>query len=627
MCGIVGFTGRKKPDVLRKMADSIRHRGPDDEGYYESNDISLGMRRLSIVDLNGGKQPITNEDGSIITVFNGEIYNHEQIRGALEGSGHIFRTSHSDTETVVHLYEQYGEKWPVKGSANGMWGLAIWDAKLRRLLLYRDRIGKKPLYYACIGEDVVFASEIKSVLSYPGVSSEIDYASLLDYFANKNTSAPNTIYKHIKQVMPGEYVVWECQSGIRKEVYWSLDFSNQLSNITVQDAAAELLRLLDDAVRIRMKCDATYGAYLSGGVDSSAVVSLMNRHQKVPVQTFCLGYSDGGRGQFKGKDMDILYSRDMSKRLGTDHFEEIIGFKDYAESLPDVLGAFDEPFSGTVSTFYLTPLMAEHVKVALSGDGADELFGSYLSHRLAFPISNWLALKAKGRAGLNDLTTGEKSSLAPFEDSAQFDFMTQIADENDAVWRGRLQVFQYAEIARLLSPDLFKKCLGSHHVNVYNKMLPFLTGVDPLNRALEMDQRELLPNQVLPFVDRLSMAHSVEVRCPFLDYRIIEFANSLPGKLKIHDGINKYVHKMAMQKILPCDLLARPKEGFVQPVYDWMHMQQDWIIGWLDKLPGDWFSSSALKELTAAYISGNRSLNAKIWNLTCLSVWINKVRI
>lgn len=419
-------------------------------------------------------------------------------------------------------------------------------------------------------------------------------------------------------------MVWE-DGKIRRDFYWRLDFSDPLEDITAEEAAAELLALLDDAVRLRMDCDAPYGAYLSGGVDSSSVVNLMCRHQSQPVTTFCLGYEKKAQGQFQGKALDIEYARLMSQRLGTDHHEYLLGADEFAESLPRVLAAFDEPFSGTVSTYFLSILIHRHVKVALSGDGADELFGSYLSHRLAWPMHHWLKLRQGGAKKLEDLTPAQRGLLQPFGTPEQFPFLSRLASPHQADWRMGLAVFNDREKSQLLTPEFLKLADGQSSKEIYQDLVKQGTARDPLNAVLEVDQKELLANQVLPFMDHLSMAHSVEVRSPFLDYRIIEFANRLPGRLKIHNGINKYVHKLAVQDLVPEDLRQRPKEGFVQPIYSWMRTS---LHGWLESQLNSGvlgkqgvFDPQTVQDLLAAHDAGRADNSAKIWNILCFQVW------
>jgi asparagine synthase (glutamine-hydrolysing) len=295
--------------------------------------------------------------------------------------------------------------------------------------------------------------------------------------------------------------------------------------------------------------------------------------------------------------------------------------------MPNILCAFDEPFSGVVSTYFLSILIRKHVKVALSGDGADELFGSYLAHRLAYPVENYLTLAAQGKKDHQDFDAEDLILIQPFDGLEEFRFLKDIASEDLVQWRSRLSVFSHQERGRLLSQEFLHACGHPNTQDLYRLLEPKLTAGDPLNRSLEIDQRELLPNQVLPFVDRLSMAHSIEVRVPYLDYRIIEFSNKLPGRLKIRNGCNKYIHKKAVEKILPKDLVQRPKEGFVQPIYSWMHGPlKDWVIRNLDSLPGEIFDLGYVRRLRRVFEDGDPTTNAKVWNLLCFALWMENVR-
>jgi asparagine synthase (glutamine-hydrolysing) len=598
------------------MCDKIVHRGPDESGYYEGGRMQMGMRRLSIVDLAGGRQPVANEDGSILTVFNGELYNHLELRKELREKGHVFRTRNSDTEIIVHAYEEWGADWVRR--VNGMFGLAVWDRTEERLLLYRDRMGKKPLYYALADGTLVFGSEIKSLLLHPKVSRDLNPAGLAGYFALKNTSAPDTAYAAVRQLLPGDMLIWK-NGEARTERWWKPSFT-PIEDITEEEAAREIRRLLESAVRLRMQCDVPFGAYLSGGVDSSTVASLMSRFHSHPVQTFCLGYEDDVQGQFEGKAQDIHHAREMARRIGSDHHELIINAQTFAESMPDVLAAFDEPFSGTISTFFLSTLIRQHVKVAISGDGADEIFASYLTHRLSFPMEHFQRLKGQGKSEHAQFSEDELALLHPFDSPDRFAFLRRIASPVMSEWRDALSVFTTAERARLLMPDFFGDCLPP--VNPYRAFDTGGTARDALNRTLEVEQAELLPNQILPFVDRLSMAHSIEVRCPFLDHRLVEFVDSLPGEFKIRGGVNKYILKKAVEGIIPPEVVNRPKEGFVQPIYSWMHgALRQWTVELLESLPGEIVNLRYVEPIKRAFLDGDTAMNAKIWNLACFSLW------
>jgi asparagine synthase (glutamine-hydrolysing) len=622
MCGIAGFTGPPKSELLRNMCAGIQHRGPDDEGTYETSDISLGIRRLEILDLDTGQQPISNEKEDVWVVFNGEIYNHRAIRQDLIDAGHYFRTSHSDTEIIVHAYEEYGVDWPEKIQANGMFSIALWDARYKKLILYRDRMGKKPLYYAYVKGGIVFASEIKSLLLHPDISRELDHHALAQYFMLKHVRAPATAYVQIRQLLPGHLLVWEPGREVKIKSYWSLFFASCQGKINEEEAANRISSLIKDAVALRMDCDVPYGAYLSGGLDSTAVTALMCRMQTKPIKTFCLGYTDNAIGQFAGKAQDLYYARMMAQRLGTEHHELIISAQQFAADMPKIMSAFDEPFSGTISTWFLSTLIENHVKVALSGDGADELFGSYLAHRLAFPLDYWLFLQQQGKTERSDLSIEDMARLKPFDNKEGLRFLNTLAFSDQAQWRESLGVFSPDELEKLLTAEFLDQSVRVTVANCWPSLTQGLSASDVLNQSLEVDQRDLLSNQILPFVDRLSMAHSIEVRCPYLDHRIVALANSLPGGMKIKNGVTKHILKKSLEGLLPDDLLHRPKEGFVQPIYAWMHGSlRQWTLDRLAELPADIVRSDYVAQLGKHLTDGDSSVNAKVWNLVCFSIW------
>lgn len=557
MCGICGFTGAPDRNALQRMTDAIAHRGPDDAGYWSAPEISFGMRRLAIVDLETGQQPVFNEDGSIGVVFNGEIYNHTELRVELEAAGHTFHSHHSDTEVLVHLYEEYGDDFLHR--LNGMFAIALWDTRRQRLLLARDRAGIKPLYLGLFHDRLLFASEIKSLLANPSIERRPNYRALYHYFSFKNIPAPWSAFTGIEQLRPGERAIYE-NGQLKREQWWSLRFDEDIT-LDEQTAAIRIRELLEDSVRLRMRADVPFGAYLSGGVDSSSIVALMSRIGGHRVQTFSLVYED----DFQHKAADQVFAREVSRQYDTDHHEYVLTHQDVAESLDAVLTAFDEPFSGVTSTYFVTRLISKHVKVALSGDGADELFGSYLPHRLAQPLHHFLRLEGR----LSNLQEGERESLQPFLD--QPDFLSGILARGDeAARRTSLYLWDDAGKQALFSEKMQALCTGERTEELIRDVYLSSGTADPLNRALYCDFRTLLPDQVLAFVDRLSMAHSVEVRPPFLDYRLMEFAATLPGSMKIKDGRSKHILKEAVRGLIPERVIDRPKEGFVLPIDLWL---------------------------------------------------------
>lgn len=616
MCGICGFTGQRKDQSIYSMTQAIFHRGPDEDGFYSDEQVSLGMRRLSIIDLLSGKQPVHNEDNSIWLVFNGEIYNFEPLRKLLLDKGHRFYTHHSDTETIVHLYEEYGLEFVHK--LNGMFAIALWDKKNEQLVLIRDRMGVKPLFYSEINSNLVFASEIKSILCYPGYHREMNKQAIYHYFSFKNIPAPFTAFKGIHSLLPGELLVWK-NGQIRKEKYWQIAYpeDKQIDETETRDT---ILSLLEDAVRIRMISDVPFGAYLSGGVDSSAVVALMNKYLNNPVKTFSLGYED----EMENKAADLYFARSVSKKFNTDHYEYIMSYREVPEEIDKVIKSFDQPFSGTISTYFLSKLISRHVKVALSGDGADELFGSYLAHRLAQPMYHFSALYPKYKDGR--LTGQDMELLQPFNnDLAYLERLYLASGGDDIRWRCQLLTFSDKAKENLLSPDFIGQDFDSSSEDNMAKYFKQLNTSDPLNRILGVDWNSLLPDQVLAFVDFLSMAHSVEVRSPFLDYRLVEFVGTIPGRLKIKDGNVKDILKKTVEPILPEGITRRPKEGFVLPVFDWLNgplrgYSQHVLSEKRMNAHGIWNQSTVL-DLLSRFLAGDKTLVAQIWNLMMFQLW------
>ena len=616
MCGICGFTGAPDHQTLMRMTDAIIHRGPDDAGYWEVPDVSLGMRRLSIVDLETGRQPVFNEDSSIGVVFNGEIYNHRALRAELEAAGHRFQTHHSDTEVLVHLYEQYGDDFLHK--LNGMFAIAIWDGNRKRLLLARDRAGIKPLYFASAAGRLIFASEVKSILLHPSIQREPDYAALYHYFSFKNIPAPWSAFKGIEQLRPGERAVFEGGKLVR-DTWWRIHY---VANVGVEEGeAVQYIRtLLEDSVRLRMQADVPFGAYLSGGLDSSSVVALMSQIGGNRVKTFSLVYAD----EFQHKAADQAYARKISQQFGTDHHEYVLTCDEVTSSIDAVLDAFDEPFSGVTSTFFITRLIARHVKVALSGDGADELFGSYLPHRLAQPLHFFQQFQAR----LNNLSDAEQRQIAPFRDRPEY-LARLLALGDEAARRTSLYLWDDSEKHDLLTPKMLALSGAANTEHLIRDIYRDSGTDDPLNRALYCDFRTLLPDQVLAFVDRLSMAHSVEVRPPFLDYRLMEYAATLPGSLKIKEGRDKHILKQAVRGLIPDEVIDRPKEGFVLPIDLWLlNKLRDFVEDTLapNRLAAHGLiQSSVVRTILDAHYSRTENHGPRIWNLLMFQRWWEKL--
>ncbi len=615
MCGICGFSGENDRHVLKSMLNAVLHRGPDDEGFYSDGLMNLGFRRLSIIDVEKGRQPIHNEEKSVWCVINGEIYNFPELRNDLAEKGHLLYTDHSDSEVIVHLYEEYGSDFVHK--LNGMFAIALWDMQRQTLFLIRDRMGVKPLFYSLIGNKLIFGSEIKCLLAHPAYCRDINYDALYHYFSLKNVPAPMTVFKGIYSLLPGELLVFSKGKICDKRKWWKVLFKED-KNLDKMHIKESILRLMEDATRIRMISDVPFGAYLSGGVDSSFVVALMSRFSDKPIKTFCLGYED----ELKNKKADLYHARIVSKTFGTEHYEYIMSYREMINDIEKVICSFDQPYSGTISTFFLSKLIKKHVKVALSGDGSDELFGSYLSHRVAQPMHHFKRLHDKLEE--NSLCNDYEELFRPCD----INFLKNLFDKSggdEIKWRYYLYTFTDKEKDKLLSDKFRAELRKSDTLSLITKYFNYITSDDPLNRILEMEWNTQLPDQVLAFVDFLSMAHSVEVRSPFLDYRLVEFAATIPGNLKIQNGNVKAVLKESVEDLLPRGITKRPKEGFVLPVFDWMQdSMKKYVSSILSKKnlkKHNLFNIDVVSDLLHRYNTDARNNAAKIWNLMMFQIW------
>lgn len=613
MCGIFGFTGPDHPALLERMGGALRHRGPDEDGQWRGKGIQLGMRRLAIIDPATGHQPVANENGDIQVIFNGEIYNHAQLRRDLQKRGHRFITDHSDSEVIPHLYEEFGMDF--LNHLNGMFAIAIWDAVRRELHLARDHSGIKPLYHAYRDGLLVFASEIKAILLHPAVTKRPNFEALYHYFTFKNIPAPLSAFEGIGQLLPGERLLCRPDTGhVETQRWWRINFEENTA-IDEQEAALEVRRLLEDSVRLQMRTDVPVGAYLSGGVDSSAVVALMSKLSGTRVKAFTLTYEDS----FAGKREDEAFARKVARMYGVEHHEHRMTSGEILDHVEDILCAFDEPFSGVTSTYFLTKLISQHVKVALSGDGADELFASYLPHRLAAPLAAYESLRDPGHP-----TPDEHRQLSPFGDN--LDFLKRTWSRGDEAARRMGQyLFDDREKAHMLSDGYLEHIKGLETTARVREHYNRIATRDPLNRALHHDFENLLPDQVLAFVDRLSMAHSVEIRPPFLDHRLIEYAATLPGSLKIRGGRVKHILKEALKDLLPDDLLDRPKEGFVLPINQWLQTQLDGFIA--ERLnpaalsKHGFFRPQSVEKILADKSREPAASGNRIWNILMFQIW------
>lgn len=555
MCGICGVLGTRDERTVRAMLATLDHRGPDDRHLAAGEHYTLGATRLSIVDLAGGRQPMSDESGRIIAAQNGEIYNFPELRESLLTAGHTLRTR-CDTECLPHLYEDHGTKLVEK--IDGMFAVSLWDDRRRLGLLARDRMGKKPLYYMRRGDALYYASEAKALLAVPGCERRINLEALHHFLSYKHVPHPLSIFAGIHMLPPAHRLVFRPGRALAIERYWDVAFR---ADATLEEASEaelvdELLTLLKRGVRRRLMADVPIGFFLSGGIDSALSTAIAAEMSPGSIKTFTLNYRENSTSE--GKKQDAHWARWVAQRYGTEHHEHTIEFADFPAAFERIVTAFDEPFSGVVSTWFLAQEICRHVKVALAGDGADELFGSYLSHRLALPLAGYADYLRTGRAEL----------IRPYDNRPEE--LARWAAPQQWQWRSKLLVFSEDEKRALYHPDLLAS-MREHDTSAHlRSTLAEAQGGDPLNRMLEAEFRTIFPDQVLAFVDRLSMAHSLEVRSAFLDTAFVEFAARLPARWKIRDGETKYLLKQAARQYLPDAMIFRPKEGFVLPINTWL---------------------------------------------------------
>lgn len=554
MCGIAGVFGRGDAATVEAMLATLVHRGPDDCFVVSGERFTLGTRRLSIVDLEGGRQPVANETATVWAAQNGELYNFEDVRRDLVDRGHRLHTR-ADTEILPHLWEEDGEALPER--IDGMFAVSVWDDRHGVGLLARDRAGKKPLYTLEHDGALWFASEIKALLCVPGFRPVLDREALHHFLSFKHVPCPLTMFKGIRVVPPAHRLVVEPgRRPPRSERYWRADWSAGIS-VSEDEAVDRLIELLRRSVRRRLMGDVPVAFFLSGGIDSSLVTALAAEEAEGRLSTFTLTYAEASG--HPGKDADRQWARWVADRYGTDHREDTLAFGAFPETIGPILRCFDQPFAGTVSTWYLAEVIGRHAKVAVSGDGADEIFGSYLSHRLAQPLAAHVRGALPGEHGAVGFT-------GPPE------LLERLWEADDWAWRAKLLTLSESEKSMLYTPDARRavEAIQADSTERIRDAFSSLTASDPLNRVLEAEYLTLLPDDVLSFADRLSMAHSLEVRSPFLDTAVVEFVAGLPGSWKIRNGQTKWLLKQAAARFFPAEMVHRPKEGFVMPIARWL---------------------------------------------------------
>lgn len=632
MCGIAGAiwtnpAAEISADVLARMTDVLAHRGPDDSGAYTSAlkthtaagalpGVALGHRRLSIIDLAGGHQPLANEDESVWIVFNGEIYNHRELRRRLEGAGHTFCT-HSDTEAIVHLYEDEGLDFVEH--LEGMFALAIWDTRRRRLVIARDRLGKKPLYYRVEADRLLFASELKSLLEVPGLERSIDPRALDEYFTLQYVPHPRSILRGFNKLPPAHYAVFE-DGSFRTERYWSPEFNLQIER-PLDEAAAELRELLTSAVEKRLEADVPLGAFLSGGVDSSLIVGLMQQLSRERVRTFSIGFPVAAFDESH-------YAREVAARLGTDHHEFRVE-PHAVEVLEKLVWHYDEPFadSSAIPTYYVSKLTREFVTVALTGDGGDELFAGYDRYR-AVQLASYL----------DHLPAGIKSLLARpgragwGQDRPQRSLVRRLGRFSEALSFGPqrrylewVSMFNEARRGELYSDELIAELPDHDPFEFLDAAFRQVNRRDPVTAASLVDLVTYLPCDLLTKVDIASMANGLECRAPLLDHRLVEFAAALPVRYKLKRGRGKRILKLAFPELLPDSVTRRPKMGFGVPLAQWFRGElrdyaHDVLLDPTARSRG-YFRASAVERLLSEHAAGTFDHGYRLWGLLVFELW------
>jgi asparagine synthase (glutamine-hydrolysing) len=614
MCGIAGIVRWDGRPVLeneiRDMCSVMVHRGPDEEGIYLGDGVALGMRRLSIIDLAGGQQPVSNEDGSVWIVFNGEIYNYRELRHELQQSGHVFRSS-SDTETIVHLYEELGPRCVER--LRGMFGFAIWDERKHQLLLARDRLGIKPMYYAETAGGIAFASELKPILQLPEIARSLNWEAVGHLFTFLATPAGHSIVDGVAKLEPARIGIAARGQRLAVTRYWDVSFQPD-ENATEDELVERLREELADAVTAHQVSDVPVGAFLSGGIDSSAVAAMMAKPAAGRLKTFSIGFSESSFDELR-------YARQVAAIFGTDHYDLVLR-PDVVQIVEDLTWYLDEPFGDTsaIPTFMVSKLAAEHVKVVLSGDGGDELFAGYDKYvvegrergRDRVPR----ALRAVAGAVGGMMSEGMRGRR----------FLQHLALDGSRRYLDASTMFRGDQLRKLFQHGAFEQ-ISRHDVWAESFVLLSRGAGDWLSAVQYRDLHTYLPLDILTKVDRMTMAHSLEARPPLLDHRLVEFAATIPARFRLRDGTTKYLFKQAMRGTLPDDIIDRPKHGFAVPLAHWFRndlaeFARDLLLSDTCRQRG-FFDTRYIDRLLQLNERG-RDLDLQLWTILSFELWCRR---
>jgi asparagine synthase (glutamine-hydrolysing) len=620
MCGICGILYYDKhrsvePALLQAMSDRILHRGPDDQGQLIRANVGLAMRRLSIIDVATGHQPIFNEDESMAIVYNGEIFNHRQVRSELEARGHVFRTQ-ADTEVILHAYEEYGVNCPQK--LNGMFALAIWDGKRERLFLARDRLGVKPLYYYHDEQQLIFGSELKALTVSPALARRVNLKALDNFLTFEYIPAPLSIFENVFKLPQAHYLLWE-SGRITIKPYWQLTYQAATGG---EDELAERLRLLlQDATKIRLMSEVPLGAFLSGGLDSSAIVAMMAASDPRPVKTFSIGFANSSYNE-------LPYARSVSQRFSTDHSEEIIT-PDALRLTERIVRQLDEPFGdfSVFPTLMVSEMARQQVTVVLSGDGGDEVlagYDTYVADRLARRLGR---LPGRICRSLLDplvmaLPPTEKKKGLINKSRRFLEGLRLPADLQHVRW---MIFMRQQEKQALYTPELWSALREQDPYDFIREKFAACSSSAPLDQQEYVDIMTYLVDDILVKVDRMSMLVSLEARTPFLDYRVVEFCASLPPNLRLAGSQSKYLLKKAMQGILPEMILHRGKEGFSIPIKQWLKnelrpLMEEYLSPVRLKRAGE-FQPGYVQKLMQEHLRGSENHSHRLWALMMYQMW------
>ena len=623
MCGIVGIVRNDSQQVehalVGRMCEAIRHRGPDEDGFYFNGPVGLGMRRLAIIDLKGGQQPIHNRDKSAWIVFNGEIYNYLELRERLEKLGHQFYTN-SDTEAIIHAYDQYGSD--CVQYLRGMFAFAIWDERTEELFLARDRVGKKPLLYANVNGQLIFGSEFSALLLHPDVSHEVEHKALDYYMSFMCVPAPLTAYRAIKKLEPGHFLRWR-KGEVRTERYWQPDFSKKI-RISEDEAGERAIEILRESVRIRLMSEVPLGAFLSGGIDSSAVVALMSQESSERVKTFSIGFEE--------QDFSELHhARRVAEHVGAEHHEFIVK-PEALEVLPTLVEHYGEPYadSSAIPTYYVARETRKHVTVALNGDGGDEAFAGYERYAAMSLAEKYRKLPLFLREPI--IREAMKLVPAPTMGRSRLKYAKRflsVASLPKAERYGHWVSAFNDEAKQSLYSAAFRDSLGNNRaINLLEPWFVHANGSGIVDASLLADTMTYLPNDLLVKVDIATMAVSLEARSPFLDHHLIEFAASLPENLKLRGMTTKYLLKKVLKRLLPSENLNRRKMGFGVPVGKWFRGQmqpflREVLLSEKASRRG-LFEPETVKQLIEKHVAGERDHSQQLWSLLMLELWFNR---